>query len=72
VPLRGRSYIDRLHAETSEYFEAFAAVLLQIASQEFTQCQPTDPVNYSISYMTSKDHISLIAVTYEFPKVSLC
>lgn len=71
MPLRGRSYINWLHAETSEYFEAFAAALLQIASQEFIQCQPTDPVNYSRSYMTGKDNISLIAVMCEFPKLSL-
>lgn len=68
MPLRGRSYINCLHAETSEYFEAFAAALLQTASQEFIHCQPTDPVNYSRSYMTGKDHISLIAVHVNSPE----
>lgn len=68
MPLRERSYIDLLHAETSEYF---AAVLLQIAYQKFFQWWPSDPVNYSRSDMTDKDHISLTAIACGFPKVSL-
>lgn len=68
VPLRGRSYINWLRAETSEHFEAFAAALVQIPSQEFIQCWPTDPVNYSRSYMTGKDHIFCLLLHVNSPK----